>query len=318
MSEKKIMVSICMITYNHEAYISKAIEGVLNQKTSFSIELIIGEDCSTDNTRRICQSYQTKYPDKIKLLLPETNLGMIRNFVDTFYASQGEFIAICEGDDYWIDPLKLQKQVDFMLDNEDYGLVYGKAQCYNIGKKEFGNVIGCSIPSIYSLLFDKNNIPTLSVCIRKKILTSFFMDKDILNYEWKMLDYPLWIYLFVKSKIKFYDEVFGIYQILPESASHSVSSIIKRKQFLISEYKIREYFILNYFKNKKYLRKNRECFLMSLYSLNLEYGINDFSEFKNELVDVKMNSLKIAIVRVAIVFPFLNIILRYYLNYRDR
>ena len=82
MNNKDIqMVSVCMITYNHEAYIAQAIEGVLTQKTNFPIELIIGEDCSTDNTREICIEYKKKYPEVIKLKLRENNLGVIGNFI---------------------------------------------------------------------------------------------------------------------------------------------------------------------------------------------------------------------------------------------
>ncbi|GHV57477.1 hypothetical protein FACS1894182_06410 [Bacteroidia bacterium] len=103
-----------MVTYNHEKYIAEAIEGVMTQKNDFPIELVIGEDCSTDNTRQICLEYKKKYPNKIKLLLPEKNCGVMPNFIETLKNCTGKYIAICEGDDYWIDPLKLQKQVDFL------------------------------------------------------------------------------------------------------------------------------------------------------------------------------------------------------------
>lgn len=117
------MVSVCMITYNHEKYISEAIEGVLMQKTTFPIELIIGEDFSTDNTRKIVLAYAEKYPDIIRPLLPESNMGMMKNFIGTLKAATGRYIALCEGDDYWIDPYKLQKQVDFLEENEGYGFI---------------------------------------------------------------------------------------------------------------------------------------------------------------------------------------------------
>jgi glycosyltransferase involved in cell wall biosynthesis len=120
MNENQIMVSVCMITYNHEKYISQAIEGVIMQQTSFPIELIIGEDCSTDNTRKICIEYQKKYPEIIKLRLPESNIGIIHNFLETMLESKGKYIAICEGDDYWTDPLKLQRQIEFLKQNQEF------------------------------------------------------------------------------------------------------------------------------------------------------------------------------------------------------
>ena len=103
-----------MITYNHEKFIAEAIEGVVMQKTNFQFELVIGEDCSTDNTRAICIEYQKKYPDIIRLRLPETNQGMMLNWINNINSGRGKYIALCDGDDYWTDPYKLQKQVDFM------------------------------------------------------------------------------------------------------------------------------------------------------------------------------------------------------------
>ena len=118
----KPLLSICCITYNHELYIAQAIKGFLMQKTTFDFKIIIGEDCSTDTTREICISYQKKYPDKIKLLLHTKNVGMSKNSLLTKQAAQTKYIALCEGDDYWTDPYKLQKQVDFLEQNQDYTL----------------------------------------------------------------------------------------------------------------------------------------------------------------------------------------------------
>lgn len=109
-----IKVSVAMITYNQERLVAQAIEGVLMQQTDFAVELVIGEDCSTDGTRTIVRDYGERYPDRIRLLLPEHNLGIIPNFAATLNACRGEYLALCEGDDYWTDPLKLQKQVDFL------------------------------------------------------------------------------------------------------------------------------------------------------------------------------------------------------------
>ena len=103
-----------MITYNHERFIEQAIESVLMQETDFPVELVIGEDCSTDNTRTIVMEYAQRYPNRIRLLLPDRNLGMIPNFVATLQVCAGQYIALLEGDDYWTDAHKLQKQVDFL------------------------------------------------------------------------------------------------------------------------------------------------------------------------------------------------------------
>jgi len=119
---KELMLSILVITYNHEKYIRQAMDGILMQKVDFEYEIIIGEDCSTDNTRGILLEYKEKYPDKIKLILHEQNIGMHNNINsvirECFFG--GKYIAVCEGDDYWVDPYKLKKQVDFLQKNNEY------------------------------------------------------------------------------------------------------------------------------------------------------------------------------------------------------
>lgn len=112
------MISVLMITYNHEKFIHEAIEGVVRQKVSIPIELVIGEDFSTDETRKICEWYQQRYPEIIKLLPSEKNYGMQDNFIRTYLSCSGSFIALCEGDDYWVDEYKLQKQLDFLEKNK--------------------------------------------------------------------------------------------------------------------------------------------------------------------------------------------------------
>ncbi len=125
---KKPLVTVQMVTYNHEAYIRQAIEGVLSQEVSFEYELIIGEDCSQDRTREICLEYQRQYPEKVRLLWGDKNVGMSANNRRVAVKSRGEFIALCEGDDYWIDPKKLQKQVNIMRKYPNVGLCFTGAK----------------------------------------------------------------------------------------------------------------------------------------------------------------------------------------------
>ncbi len=117
-------LSICCITYNHEKFIAQAIESFLLQKTNFDVEIIIADDCSTDATGSICVGYKKKYPDKINLILRRKNIGMMDNFIGALINCAGEYIAICEGDDYWCDENKLQKQVDFLEAKPGYSICY--------------------------------------------------------------------------------------------------------------------------------------------------------------------------------------------------
>lgn len=120
MADTSKKVSVFMITYNHEKYIAEALDSILMQKTDFDFDIVIGEDCSTDATRRIVLEYSRKYPDKIKLLLHNVNVGFISNLMYVLEACTGKYVAMCEGDDYWTDPFKLQKQVDFLEANKEY------------------------------------------------------------------------------------------------------------------------------------------------------------------------------------------------------
>lgn len=117
------LVSVWMVTFNHQDYITQTVESVMMQQTNFSFHLFIGEDCSSDETKLLCQSLKTKYPNKITLILNEKNLGPnknAKNIYEACWKSGAKYIAMLEGDDYWTDPLKLQKQVDFMEGNPEY------------------------------------------------------------------------------------------------------------------------------------------------------------------------------------------------------
>lgn len=114
----KLSVLIC--TYNHEKFIAQALDSVLRQDVDFDFEIVVGEDCSKDGTRDILGHYQQKYPDRIRVLLRERNLGMHGNFAETFRNCRGEYIALLDGDDYWTSADKLRKQVKFLDAHRDY------------------------------------------------------------------------------------------------------------------------------------------------------------------------------------------------------
>ena len=116
-----LKLSIHLITYNHELFIEQAIKSILMQEVNFSYEILIGDDCSSDKTRDIVQYYANLYPDKIRALLHQKNLGKNgeRNFIETLKACKGEYISFLEGDDYWTHRKKLQIQIDYLENNKD-------------------------------------------------------------------------------------------------------------------------------------------------------------------------------------------------------
>ncbi len=120
--------SVFVVTYNQEKYIRQCLDSILMQQVDFDYEVVIGEDHGTDHTRAICEEYAAKYP-RIRLLPLMENLGIARNWQRVLSACEGEYIAMCEGDDYWTEPLKLQKQVNFLEQNKLYAGCFHKAKC---------------------------------------------------------------------------------------------------------------------------------------------------------------------------------------------
>lgn len=133
------LVSVVTITYNHEPWIARTIEGVLAQEVDFPLEMVIAEDCSTDGTRAVCERYAEAHPDIIRLLPSERNLGIIPNERRAMAAARGKYIAFCEGDDYWTEPSKLQRQVDFLESHPDYSVCFTRCRHYNERTKEWSD-----------------------------------------------------------------------------------------------------------------------------------------------------------------------------------
>ncbi|SFB75440.1 Glycosyl transferase family 2 [Flexibacter flexilis DSM 6793] len=201
-------VSVCMITYNHEQYIAQAIESIIGQQTDFDYELIIGEDCSKDGTRSICVDYQQKYPDKIKLVLHNPNVGMLPNFLSVLDKCEGEFVAMCEGDDYWTDVHKLQKQVDFFNKNPDYTVNFHSLQLMVNGEIQTPAFLPKNTFSIEDLI-KSNFIGTASVMFRFQkpfSLPNWFV-------ELPFGDWTLHIINANKGKVGYLPEHLGVYRI---------------------------------------------------------------------------------------------------------
>lgn len=267
-----LLVSVCCITYNHGPYIRQCLNGMLMQQTNFAIEILIHDDASTDDTADIIREYEVLSPHIIKPIYQKENQyskGVKVGAVYNYSRAQGKYIAICEGDDYWTDPLKLQKQVDYLEAHEECGLVHTLAKGYIQGKNQYTDrLFGKDVPNFESL-FESNTICTLTTCYRKKLMTQFYCDIDYQTQSsWLMGDLPLWLYISLHSNIHFINEVTGVYRILNESASHS-SSLKKRILFLESSYSISVYFATKY--NKKNLlprRRNRILYLEMIAYIN--------------------------------------------------
>jgi len=224
------LVSVAMITYNHEPFISEAIEGVLRQKANFKIELVIGEDCSTDRTREIILEYQKKHPHIIYVITSEKNVGMKKNSYRTAKACHGKYMAFCEGDDYWQNPNKLQIQVDYLEGHPECGMVYSDYDVYNVRLKNIlKNYIKhnkIEIPdnlSITDIIQGKDGIRTPTVMIRRSLHMQIIEADPDLHYNSHFLEgaIQVWAEAATLMKIHFIPESLATYRVLEISAAHN-------------------------------------------------------------------------------------------------
>lgn len=189
-------VSCHVITYNHINYIRKCIDGILMQKTDFDFEIIIGDDVSTDGTREVVKEYAARYPERITLNLRQKRGKGIpgkENFVSTLEMCNGEYISLCDGDDYWTDPLKLQKQVDFLEKNKEYSIIFHKVQEIDSSGIVTDTILNNpETEETYTLedLANGNFIHTPSVLFRNSFeeLPSWFLYAPIGDYPLHMLN----------------------------------------------------------------------------------------------------------------------------------
>ncbi|MCC7476317.1 MAG: glycosyltransferase [Pirellulales bacterium] len=186
MNEPK--VSICIPTYNHEAFIAQAVESVLSQRTDFDFEVLIGEDCSTDRTREIVVELARRHPEKIRLRLAETNQGGGRNVVDLLGQCRGPYVTILEGDDYWIASHKLQRQVDALEARPDWAMCFHPAWCeYDDGRPTHLFPEDLAAKDEYTIydLFVRDFMATASVMFRNRLfekLPEWF--SDVIVGDW--------------------------------------------------------------------------------------------------------------------------------------
>ena len=214
------IISVVVTCYNQEKYIKKCLDGILMQKNCPSFEIIVGDDCSTDGTNKIIQDYANKYPN-IHVLDRKHNMGMLHNLKDCFEHCNGEYIAICEGDDYWTDPEKLKKQYNALSADDNAYLCFSNLKILENGKyhlrikhsKQIGNHLNIS------QLLQENYISNFSCCMYKKTALNF-----IPNHYWKNnlnADYIFHLYILDASAYAiFLPEPMSVYRILQNSISH--------------------------------------------------------------------------------------------------
>ena len=215
------LVSVCMTTYNHEAYLSRAIESVLAQETAFDVELVLGEDCSTDATRSICEDYAARYPDRIRLVTSAENVGWRANYRRTFEACRGKYVAYLDGDDWWSDPRKLQKQADVLEADPGCGMCYTAAERFWAAE----NRTEPDYPAHYTDFDHLSYSLTICNCAtlaRRELIARYYAEvRPEEHPEWLTDDAPMWLWFSVRSRIAFLPDTTAVHRRLPDSVSHS-------------------------------------------------------------------------------------------------
>ncbi len=246
------IVSVLCQVYNHESYIKQCLEGIIMQKTQFKFEVLIHDDASTDNSAAIIKEYELKYPDLIKPLYQTQNQYSQNKRVFSniqLPRVSGKYIAICEGDDYWTDEYKLQKQVDFLDNHDDYGLVHTDLDYYFTEKDKFEKAIWAkarvnTIPlkeDIYNDMMYTGNtsIYFCTICFRAKLINEDYY--NVVKQHFKMGDAPLCLHIARISKIGYINERTAVKNVLSSSATMG-QSFENKLAFTRSIWDIYEYF----------------------------------------------------------------------------
>jgi glycosyltransferase involved in cell wall biosynthesis len=246
------MISVGVMGYNQENYVRQTMDCILAQKCSYPFEIVIGDDASTDTTRAILEEYQQQHPGMIRLLPKAPNKGVLRNYADVVKACAGKYIAFCHCDDYWHDPLKLQKQVDFLENNPGYGLIHTDADFYleNTGSTlhSYHGKVHPNMPEgevFESLLQGKFSIVTPTALYTKEAMDKFVDFDEFEKAGFLYEDLPTWLALSRHVKVKFLKDSTSTYRVIDNSHSHPKSG--ERKLFLLQgHYNMKMHFIKKY------------------------------------------------------------------------
>jgi glycosyltransferase involved in cell wall biosynthesis len=279
------LVSIMMITYNHELYIKDAILGVLNQETKFEYELIIANDCSTDKTEEVIEAILSTHPKAslIKYTKHLQNKGMVLNFKWALEQCKGDYIALCEGDDYWTDPLKLQKQFDFLTRNDEFVMCFHKVHILKTNGlivPDFITTLPPNFQNRITLLKNRNYIHTCSVMFKNLKINL----PDILELT-PEVDYLFYIILTQYGKIGYLESSMSIYR-------HDVGILSRSKG--------------NYFKN---------IMLVNLIALKLTNNKVEYKILLDKNIDFVLNNFAHNLPFNTLITNLLKIPKRFYLKY---
>lgn len=235
-------VSIVMPTYNHARYIQQAIEGVLSQRADFDYQLIIGDDCSVDGTGELCQRYADAHPQRIVLHRRPQNIGAQRNWAQLYESARGEFLALCDGDDYWTHPHKLAHQVALLEANPHWSGCFHRAKIFDEGSGKYSGELpdrGQALP--LELTFQdfsaENLAPTASMMYRRGLVPQ--------SPDWMaqlaLGDWPMHLLHALQGPLGFWSETCAVYRVHGKSAWSPLPDNVRLNYFMRASFVMDEH-----------------------------------------------------------------------------
>ena len=257
------MIGVCVVTYNQEQYIGQCIESAITQVCSEPYVIYIGEDRSTDSTLDICRKYALEYPDKIKLVENQTNLGLVGNTINLLRIMQADgcdYVAMLDGDDYWIDDYKLEKEVNYLKEHPDYGLVHTQLHLLVDGQLQENKRHNVPSGYLFGRAGNDVSIGNNTVLFRTELLDYCNLD-DFLSRKFMSVDYVMYMIFSKYTKIGFLDEFTAVWRRGHESVSNK-NDVEKQIYYLENSNRMWQY-------------------LGELFPEELRYDSNDFQNWRN-------------------------------------
>lgn len=286
MLKGKLLVNVCCLTYNHERYVRQCLDGLVMQRTNFVFEVLINDDASKDDTQKIIKEYECKYPNIIKPIYQSKNqysqgISPLRDILTP--RCTGKYIAICEGDDYWTDPYKLQKQVDFLESHKDYTMICSRAKLYSETKRCFIGENLCyykdrDLRTKDIILKGGLYVPTCSILYRKEVINNY----PIYCEDCNIGDYPLQIMCAMKGKVRYMHHDTCVYRVEnPSSWCGKQKSVLSNGELAnkLKEIKMLEGYMNDYPQYKKVF-KERIVFFTNIHFISYlkNPAINDINK----------------------------------------
>lgn len=217
------MISVIVCTYNQEKYLAQALDSILMQVCDEPFEILIGDDCSTDNTSKIADDYQLRNPNIIRVVRPDKNGGASLNIVRLANEAKGDYLSICDGDDYWLQADVLQKQLAVFRVNPDVGMVCAKAKRYIQEKGDYEGILGyVGAEDLMTMLRDNLDVAAPTIAFRTELIKKCIAEsKWYIDNNW-FYDTIMAYWFAYNSHIKFIGEELAAYRILSHSAGHSI------------------------------------------------------------------------------------------------